>query len=67
MDDANVQEQAGQGSGANESVAGYHGYWTVDYTQIDPHFGSNAEMTALVNAAHTRHQGLLRHHHQPHG
>ena len=42
-----------QGSGANES-AGYHGYWTVDYSQIDPHFGSNAEMNALIDAAHAR-------------
>ncbi|MEZ4861654.1 MAG: pullulanase-type alpha-1,6-glucosidase [Caldilineaceae bacterium] len=42
-----------QGSGANES-AGYHGYWTVDYTQMDPHFGANADMTALVSAAHAR-------------
>lgn len=42
-----------QGSGASES-AGYHGYWTIDYTQIDPHFGSNADMTAVVDAAHAR-------------
>jgi pullulanase-type alpha-1,6-glucosidase len=31
--------------------AGYHGYWPVDFTQIDPHFGTNAEMKAFISAA----------------
>ncbi|HZA05688.1 MAG TPA: alpha-amylase family glycosyl hydrolase [Propionibacteriaceae bacterium] len=34
--------------------AGYHGYWITDFTQIDPHLGTNAELRALVDAAHTR-------------
>ncbi|HWI00884.1 MAG TPA: alpha-amylase family glycosyl hydrolase [Propionibacteriaceae bacterium] len=34
--------------------AGYHGYWVTDFTQIDPHLGTNAELAALVNAAHAR-------------
>jgi alpha-amylase len=34
--------------------AGYHGYWVTDFTQIDPHLGTNAELNALVNAAHER-------------
>ena len=34
--------------------AGYHGYWVTDFTQIDPHLGSNDELRALVDAAHTR-------------
>ena len=42
-----------QGSGSDIS-AGYHGYWTVDYTQIDPHFGTNQEMADLIAAAHAR-------------
>ena len=47
--------------------AGYHGYWITDFTQIDPHLGTNAELRALVDAAHaTRDEGLLRHHHQSH-
>ena len=55
-----------QGEGANAS-AGYHGYWITDFTQIDPHLGTNAELEALIADAHdTRHQGLLRHHHEPH-
>jgi pullulanase-type alpha-1,6-glucosidase len=36
------------------SSAGYHGYWQVDLTEIDPHFGSNAEMQSLVSEAHSR-------------
>ena len=56
-----------QGTGANAS-AGYHGYWITDFTQIDPHLGTNAELEALIDEAHAQgHQGLLRHHHQPHG
>ncbi|MCE1175495.1 MAG: alpha-amylase, partial [Propionibacteriales bacterium] len=34
--------------------AGYHGYWITDFTQIDPHLGTNAELKKLVDAAHTR-------------
>jgi pullulanase-type alpha-1,6-glucosidase len=44
-----------QGDGTlGGSSAGYHGYWQIDYTQIDPHFGTNAEMQAFVDAAHQR-------------
>ena len=39
-----------QGEGADAS-AGYHGYWITDFTQIDPHLGTNAEMKALIVAA----------------
>ena len=34
--------------------AGYHGYWITDFTQIDPHLGTNAELRALVDEAHAR-------------
>ena len=34
--------------------AGYHGYWITDFTQIDPHLGTNAELRTLVDAAHAR-------------
>jgi neopullulanase len=37
-----------------EESAGYHGYWVTDFTQVDPHFGSNAEFKAFVDAAHAR-------------
>ncbi|HWT24212.1 MAG TPA: alpha-amylase family glycosyl hydrolase [Solirubrobacteraceae bacterium] len=32
--------------------AGYHGYWITDFTQIDPHLGTNEELAALVSEAH---------------
>jgi glycosidase len=34
--------------------AGYHGYWITDFTQIDPHLGTNDELRQLVDAAHAR-------------
>ncbi|HSV86659.1 MAG TPA: pullulanase-type alpha-1,6-glucosidase [Levilinea sp.] len=44
-----------QGDGTiGGSSAGYHGYWQTDYTTIDPHFGSNAELKDLVDEAHAR-------------
>lgn len=42
-----------QGTGANAS-AGYHGYWITDFTQIDPHLGTNAELEGLIADAHAR-------------
>ena len=47
------KNQAVQGEGANES-AGYHGYWITDFTQIDPHFGTNEEMKQFIDAAHAK-------------
>ncbi|MFG2921002.1 pullulanase-type alpha-1,6-glucosidase [Streptomyces sp. NPDC048305] len=40
-----------QGTGENAS-AGYHGYWITDFTQVDPHFGTNADLTKLIDKAH---------------
>ncbi len=42
-----------QGRGADAS-AGYHGYWITDFTQIDPHLGTNAEMKTLIDKAHAK-------------
>lgn len=42
-----------QGTGADAS-AGYHGYWITDFTQIDPHLGTNDELRALIDDAHAR-------------
>ena len=42
-----------QGSPGSES-AGYHGYWITDFTQIDPHLGTNEDLKELVDAAHAR-------------
>jgi len=37
-----------------DNSAGYHGYWITDFTQIDPHLGTNDDLRALVDAAHQR-------------
>lgn len=40
--------------GAGQESAGYHGYWVTDFTSVDPHFGTNDEFKAFVDAAHAR-------------
>ncbi|MFG2901407.1 pullulanase-type alpha-1,6-glucosidase [Streptomyces zaomyceticus] len=42
-----------QGEGKDAS-AGYHGYWITDFTQVDPHFGTNADLERLIAAAHAK-------------
>ncbi|MCX5382826.1 pullulanase-type alpha-1,6-glucosidase [Streptomyces sp. NBC_00083] len=42
-----------QGTGKDAS-AGYHGYWITDFTQVDPHFGTNADLTRLIAGAHAK-------------
>jgi glycosidase len=40
--------------GPGEETAGYHGYWITDFTTVDPHFGTEKEFAAFVDAAHQR-------------
>ncbi|MEU8891026.1 pullulanase-type alpha-1,6-glucosidase [Streptomyces sp. NPDC048442] len=42
-----------QGAGKDAS-AGYHGYWITDFTQVDPHFGTNADLETLIDKAHAK-------------
>lgn len=42
-----------QGPPGHES-AGYHGYWITDFTHVDPHFGTEAQLHALIDALHDR-------------
>ncbi len=42
-----------QGAPGQES-SGYHGYWITDFTRVDPHLGTEADMRAFVDAAHAR-------------
>ncbi|NVJ51887.1 MAG: alpha-amylase [Gammaproteobacteria bacterium] len=44
-----LRNQALQGDSS-----GYHGYWPIDFTEIDPHLGRNEDLKALINAAHQR-------------
>lgn len=39
---------------AGQETAGYHGYWVIDFTRVDPHFGENADFKAFIDAAHAR-------------
>ena len=34
--------------------AGYHGYWILDFSEIDPHLGTNEDLRQLIDAAHRR-------------
>ena len=47
------KNKAVQGAPGHES-AGYHGYWITDFTTVDPHFGTEADLHALVEATHKR-------------
>ena len=33
--------------------AAYHGYWGLDFTNVDPHLGTNADFAAFVDCAHS--------------
>ncbi|RSS80550.1 alpha-amylase family glycosyl hydrolase, partial [Streptomyces sp. WAC06614] len=47
------KNQPVQGTG-DQASAGYHGYWITDFTQVDPHFGTNADLTRLIDTAHAK-------------
>ncbi|MFJ4562952.1 pullulanase-type alpha-1,6-glucosidase [Streptomyces caelestis] len=47
------KNQPVQGTGSNAS-AGYHGYWITDFTQVDPHFGTNEDLEILIDKAHDK-------------
>ncbi|ADV67916.1 alpha-amylase family glycosyl hydrolase [Deinococcus maricopensis] len=43
---------ASDGPNKGRTFAGYHGYWADDFMQIDPHFGTVADLKEFVQAAH---------------
>ena len=45
------QIHAGTDEGTGKSY-GYHGYWTKDWTAIDPNFGTKEDLSVLVATAH---------------
>jgi alpha-amylase len=50
------QIQAGVDEGTGKTYA-YHGYWTRDWTRVDPALGTTDDLRAVVDAAHRR--GIL--------
>lgn len=44
-----LRNQAVQGD-----ITGYHGYWVLDFTEIDPHLGSNADLKSFIQQAHQK-------------
>lgn len=47
------KNKAVQGAPDHASAA-YHGYWITDFTQVDPHLGTNADFKTFVDSAHRR-------------
>lgn len=47
------QNKPVQGPEGFES-AGYHGYWITDFTAVDPHLGTKAELRGLADDLHSR-------------
>ena len=43
-----VKNQVYQGT-----TAGYHGYWGLDFTTVDPHLGTDQDFASFVNCAHS--------------
>jgi glycosidase len=43
----------------NGDQDGYHGYWARDFTRVNARFGSEAELVALVKAAHARNMRII--------
>jgi glycosidase len=46
-------------TGAGFPDWGYHGYWADDFYSLDPRFGTEAELKALVEEAHARGMKVL--------
>ncbi|HEX4963310.1 MAG TPA: alpha-amylase family glycosyl hydrolase [Thermoanaerobaculia bacterium] len=49
-----VKQIDGFVTGAGFPDWGYHGYWADDFYRLDPRFGTEAELKALVDDAHAR-------------
>lgn len=37
----------------DNTPGGYHGYWMRDLTKVNNHFGSSADLSSMVNTAHS--------------
>jgi glycosidase len=56
----NADTYAGLGAnGDTHYYSAYHGYWPTDYGSFEPCFGTGAELTALITAAHGKNLKIL--------
>ncbi len=49
-----VEQVHGAVNEGTGNTYGYHGYWTKDWTAIDPNFGDKQELHRLVKTAHSK-------------
>lgn len=54
-----VEQVHGDVDEGTGNTYGYHGYWTKDWTALDPNFGTKEELEDLVKAAHSRNIRVL--------
>ena len=49
-----VEQIHGDTDESTGNTYGYHGYWTKDWTTLDPNFGTKKELERLVKTAHKK-------------
>jgi len=49
-----VEQVHGDTDEGTGNTYGYHGYWTKDWTALDPNFGTKKELEKLVKSAHAK-------------
>ncbi|SFR31193.1 alpha-amylase [Robiginitalea myxolifaciens] len=49
-----VEQVHGDTDEGTGNTYGYHGYWTKDWTALDPNFGTMKDLRRMVDAAHDR-------------
>lgn len=49
-----VEQIHGSTDESTGNTYGFHGYWTKDWTAIDPNYGTKTDLQAMVNAAHAK-------------
>jgi alpha-amylase len=49
-----VEQISGSVNEGTGNSFGFHGYWTRDWTALDSKFGTSADLTEMVNTAHSK-------------